>query len=429
MHPATCVFAMLLNKARLENYMDKYGIDAIVGTTHLNVAYMTDLDCWFYRTFKDYMFSPGGPARLAQSVSVVARDRDPALVMSSLTAPFASTAWVKDARYYGAGLASFDFSSYQREPSSGEADSELLRLHDAYTSKKSGNNALEVLAATIKDLGLEKGVIGLDFEGLDDHDRDYLKRSFPGAKIANCSELLRIVRMVKSDDELERLTRCAEINEVACREALNNAINGRKAGEALQRFKEYVVSKGALPEHHIYSRQGRGVSEDAEYRFRRGEAVFFDFGCIHRMYYSDTGNTVLIGTAPENHVKIYKTSSRALSEALKRVAPGAKASDLGEAMIRYLTSNGIRNCAAHGHGIGLEARDYPAILPSLKQTVADGFASVGADFLLEENMVLNLEVPYYLFGAASCIVERTVRVTASGYAELTRQEREDPIVT
>ena len=56
---------MLLNKARLESYMDKYGIDAIVGTTHLNVSYMTDLDCWFYRSFKDYMFSPGASAKYA----------------------------------------------------------------------------------------------------------------------------------------------------------------------------------------------------------------------------------------------------------------------------------------------------------------------------------------------------------------------------
>jgi len=98
-------------------------------------------------------------------------------------------------------------------------------------------------------------------------------------------------------------------------------------------------------------------------------------------------------------------------------------------MLNYLASNGIGSCAAHGHGIGLECRDYPAIMPSLKQTVRDDFITMNADFPLEENMVLNLEVPYYLFGTASCIVERTVRVTASGYAELTRQEREDPIVT
>jgi len=427
MHPATCVSAMLLNKARLESYMDKYGIDAIVGTTHLNVSYMTDLDCWFYRSFKDYMFSPGASAKYAQSVSIMPRDKDPILIMSMLTAPSASTAWVRDVRYYGTGLASFDFSTYAHD--SGSREEELSRLHDAYASPKAGTNAVEVLVATIKDLGLERGVIGLDFEGFDGNDRDYMMRSLPNGKIANCSELFRVVRMVKSDEELQRLSRCAEINEAACREVLRSVVEGRGAGEALQKFKEYVVSKGALPEHHIYSRKGGGVSEEPEYRFRRGEAAFFDFGCIRRMYYSDTGNTVLVGSAPENFVKIYRTCSRALSEALKCVAPGVKSSDLAVAMVSYLTGNGIGSCAAHGHGIGLEARDYPAILPSLKQTVRDGFITMNADFPLEENMVLNLEVPYYLFGTASCIVERTMRVTAGGYAELVRQEREDPIVT
>jgi len=407
--------------------MDKYGIDAIVGTTHLNVSYMTDLDCWFYRTFKDYMFSPGASAKYAQSVSMMPRDKDSILIMSMLTAPSASTAWVRDVRYYGTGLASFDFSSYAHD--SGSREEGLSQLHDAYTSPKAGTNAVEVLTATIKDLGLERGVIGLDFEGFDGNDRDYMTRSLPKARIANCSELLRVARMVKSEEELQRLSRCAEINEAACNEVLRGVVEGSKASEALQKFKEYVMSRGALPEHHIYSRKGRGVSEEPEHRFGQGEAVFFDFGCILRMYYSDTGNTVLVGSAPENFKKIYKTCSRALSEGLKCVAPGAKPSDLAVAMLNDLASNGIGSCAAHGHGIGLESRDYPAIMPSLKQTVRDGFINMSADFTLEENMVLNLEVPYYLFGTASCIVERTVRVTAGGYAELTRQEREDPIVT
>ena len=418
---------MLLNRARLHGYMDKYGIDAIVGTTHQNVSYMTDLDCWFYRTFRDYMFSPGASAKYAQSVSIMSRDKDPILIMSMLTAPSASTAWVRDVRYYGTGLASFDFSTYTHD--SGSREEELSRLHDAYTSPKAGTNAVEVLGATIKDLGLEKGVIGLDFEGFDGNDRDHMTRSLPNARIANCSELLRVARMVKSDEELRRLSRCAEINEAACRAVLESVVEGSRAGEALQKFKEYVMSKGALPEHHIYSTKGRGVSEEPEHRFRRGEAAFFDFGCIHRMYCSDTGNTVLVGSAPENFKKIYKTCSRALSEALKCVAPGAKPSDLAAAMLNHLASNGIGSCAAHGHGIGLECRDYPAILPSLKQTVKDGFIAMNADFPIEENMVLNLEVPYYLFGTASCIVERTVKATATGYAELTKQEREDPIVT
>ena len=230
-----CVFAMLLNKTRLKGYMEKYEIDAIVGTTSLNVSYMTDLDCWFYRAFKDYMLSPGASAKYVQSVSIMPRDKDPILIMSSLTAPSASTAWVRDVRYYGTGLASFDFSTYSHE--SGSREEELWRLHDAYATKKAGGNAVEVLVANIKDLGLEKGVIGLDFEGFDENDRDYVIRSLPKGKIANCSELLRVARMVKSDEELQRLTRCAEINEAACRETLRNVVEGRKAGEALQKFK------------------------------------------------------------------------------------------------------------------------------------------------------------------------------------------------
>jgi Xaa-Pro aminopeptidase len=234
--------------------------------------------------------------------------------------------------------------------------------------------------------------------------------------------------MVKSEEEIKRLTRSTAINERACEEALKSVMKGQKVGEVIQIFGQNVVKEGALPEHQIYSRRGLGVSEDREYEFRCGDIVFFDFGCTYKGYISDTGNTIVVGKCPENVRKIYRTCATALSEGLNFIMPGARSSEVAEAMRKYLASNGIRICWAHGHGIGLEPRDYPAISTSPGHVVADDFINISPDFMLEENMVLNLEVPYYLFGLGSFIVEKTIRVTKNGFMELVKQDRENPVV-
>ena len=50
--------------------MQDYDLRAVVATTSTNVAYFTDLDCWAYRTYRDYMAVPGGSESMMQSYAV-----------------------------------------------------------------------------------------------------------------------------------------------------------------------------------------------------------------------------------------------------------------------------------------------------------------------------------------------------------------------
>src|SRR5438876_9428963 len=64
-------FALMpLNIKRAQAYMQDYDLRAVVATTSTNVAYFTDLDCWAYRTYRDYMAVPGGSESMMQSYAV-----------------------------------------------------------------------------------------------------------------------------------------------------------------------------------------------------------------------------------------------------------------------------------------------------------------------------------------------------------------------
>ena len=66
-------------------------------------------------------------------------------------------------------------------------------------------------------------------------------------------------------------------------------------------------------------------------------------------------------------------------------------------------SAGLPDYARHhcGHGIGLEMYDHPSVC-------------AGNGCILEEDMVLCVETPYYAIGWGGVQIEHTIRVTAAG---------------
>jgi Xaa-Pro aminopeptidase len=107
--------------------------------------------------------------------------------------------------------------------------------------------------------------------------------------------------------------------------------------------------------------------------------------------------------------------------------PGVRASAVREAMRMRLADDGITACFAHGHGFGLETRDYPIIVEDTGLHLHDDCIDLPADLPLEADMVINLETPLYLSGAASLHAEQTFLVTPTGTQPLVPLERRQPL--
>jgi len=128
-------------------------------------------------------------------------------------------------------------------------------------------------------------------------------------------------------------------------------------------------------------------------------------------------------------MEIFKRIYEGITIGLDSIKPRVKCSEINDRIIGYLEKCNISNTDTHGHGIGLQPGEYPVIASNiLNYTYFDGFETRNADFYLEENMVINLEIPYYIFGEGSYIVEVSALVANNGFKRLTPQKRDYPII-
>jgi Xaa-Pro aminopeptidase len=110
------------------------------------------------------------------------------------------------------------------------------------------------------------------------------------------------------------------------------------------------------------------------------------------------------------------------------MAPGVRGSVVQAAMQQAMARVGIAATFPHGHGVGLEVRDYPIVMPDTGARIRDDCVDVPADLPFEDGMVVNLEAPVLYRGAFSAHCEQTFVVTADGCRPLVPQDRSEPTV-
>lgn len=412
---------MLFHRERAINYMREYGLDVLIATSPVNITYFTDYFCWIDPLFKEYMMVPGASANLAQAYAVFPLEGDPALVVNPLFAVNAEELWVKDLHIFGsAGL--------DNSLPAGEIPQQLLRFQDMLQAQHGNATATDALLSILQQRGLTGARIGLEMEGLPPETNDLISRALPGASLRNCADLIQIVRMVKSAEEIKRLTRSAEINEQAAMESLAMARPGLSVAEMAAHYRAKAAELGADFDHFAFGVRGLGMTTETNYELAEDDVLYVDFGCIYKQCFSDSGTTLAMRELPaalsERHAAL-RACMDAGGEALR---PGVKASAAAGAMVETLHDRGITASFPHGHGVGLEVRDYPIIVPDNGLRVKDDCVDLPSDLTLEADMVLNLEAPLFMPGVGSLHIEESYVVTAQGSRPLVEQSRRQPVV-
>ena len=99
------------------------------------------------------------------------------------------------------------------------------------------------------------------------------------------------------------------------------------------------------------------------------------------------------------------------------IRPGAIPSEIFRAVVAAVEKAGLRDYSKQatfcGHGIGLEARDYPIFTKPKKAT--SPFLPGTYDLPLEQDMVISIEVPYLELGLGGFQIEYTLLVKKDGY--------------
>ena len=189
---------MLFNKSRAIEYMRRCGLDALVATSPVNITYFTDYFMWMDSLFKEYMASPGAPPDLAQAYAVFPLKGEPAMVVGPLSAVNAADLWVRD-------LVIFGDTGLDDSIPPGTLSPANQRVYDLLHRPRQNATPTDALLSILKARGLTEARIGLEMEGLTPRARQALDGALPRATVKDCSNLLRLIRAVKSPDEIERI--------------------------------------------------------------------------------------------------------------------------------------------------------------------------------------------------------------------------------
>ena len=264
----------------------------------------------------------------------------------------------------------------------------------------------------IKRLGIEAAYMTVA-------DREVLaKRVGRGVRLVNAPPLVERMRMVKSEDEigkisaachlgaqlLDILTKVLQPGRSESQVAGQLELAAREAGADQMAFTTIIASgkRSALP--HGRASAAPIPSEGF---------VVCDFGVILSGYCSDMTRTLHVGRPSAEARRVYEAVREAQQAALEAVRPRKTVGEVDAAARKLLHKRGLGKYFTHstGHGLGLEIHEAPRV-------------AAGQTEILRPGMVITVEPGVYLPGKFGVRIEDTVVVTATGCDILTNCPKE-----
>lgn len=411
---------MLFNVDRARKYMRDCGLDALVAASPVNITYFTDYFIWIDGLMKEYMVRPGGSADLSQGYALFPLEGEPALaVTGSMLAVNGVDLWVRDLRI--SGDSGLDWSLAPPTLSD-----RMDRVYALVKDAPGCGTTTEALAGALSDRGLSGGTLGVEADGMTAGRFAQLRQALPDARLLDCSNLIRLLRMVKTGDEIERLGQAAEISETAAMTAMEQASPGDNVQEVVRRFRAELGGRGADLDHFAFGVHGLGIATEPDFILGASDVEYVDWGCRYRSCYSDTGTTYAMKPLSGDMQDRFDVLRASMDAGLAAIRPGVLSSTVQAAMQDVVDDAGLA-MYPHGHGVGMEVRDYPILAPDNGLRIADECVDLPSDLPIEEHMVLNIEAPLCLAGVGSLHLEQSVVVTGSGSRPLAEQQRERPV--
>ena len=412
---------ILTNVERATASMREAKIDAVIAWSPSNVRYLTGYSCWLEPLFKEFMVQPGGAGEVVQrSYCLQPLEGDPCLVVEPLWAVDGLGTWVEDVRAPGQPGAGASVA----DP---DLPLEMARILGMLGRADAPADPLSVLVEAVLERGLGSSRIGIELEGMPAHLSESLGSRLPRVQLVDCTNLLRLVRAVKTAAEIEHLARSATISESAALAALAAVSPGIPVSAAVQVYRAHAASEGADLDHFTFGLYGLGIVTGGGQPLPAGQALYCDFGCVYEGWFSDSGTTFCLGEPTQEALAGHEAVVASVDAGAGLLRPGVRGSAVQAAMQEALAEHGIVASFPHGHGVGLDVRDYPILVPDNGRVIRDDCVEVPSDLPLEPNMVVNLEAPVFVPGAHSVHCERTFVVTEDGARPLVRQDRAEPV--
>ncbi len=275
------------------------------------------------------------------------------------------------------------------------------------------DNAMDVLAQAIHKRNVNPSTFAIEKAQLIVERLEALQQSFPQAQFVRLDEKINAMRVIKDENELNKLRKAAQLADYAIEVGCKEIAEGKTEMEILTAIESAIQEKGCKMSFETMVLSGpKSASphgKPGSRKIEKGDMVLFDLGVIYDGYCSDITRTVAFGEPSAPQKAIYHAVLAANTNAIAAVKPGVRAMDLDKIARDTITDAGFGEYFTHrlGHGLGISVHEFPSITGT-------------NDMMMEEGMVFTIEPGVYKSDVTGVRIEDDVVVTKDGVEVLTK---------
>ena len=340
-------------------------LDGVLVTTPPNVRYFSGFDTQFWE-------SPTRPWFL-----LVPREGEPIAVIPEIGAPAMEITWVEDIR--------------------------------TWPAPQPDDDGVTLLSAALSGAGRRFGRIGAEFGResvmrmpLDDLAE--IRRRLDGVELVDAAPLIRELRMVKSEGEIDRIRHICTIASDAFEALPNSLAIGDSERDACRKLRIDFAERGADATPYMPGISGPGgyaqiIAGPSDRRLGDGDILIIDTGSTYDGYFCDFDRNFAFGHIDDAARRAHEAVWDATEAGIAAAVPGATCADVWRAMAGVMEAAGSlgNNVGRMGHGLGLQLTEPPSntpddhtvLVPGLVLTVEPGMEYAPGKMLVhEENLVV-----------------------------------------
>lgn len=284
---------------------------------------------------------------------------------------------------------------------------------------------IAALAVVAEPLGLSGSRIGMEVPAFYLHPHHYVRiqQLFGDAVVAEATNLVHELTLVKSSTELKYVRRAAHIADVAMTRFVESLAAGRSelelAGEVCHALLTAGSGLAASPINLVSGDRScfsHGAPTDR--RLQRGDFGNIEYGATFKRYTATIGRQFCLGPPTARMRDLYDVVRRAADACLAEIRAGVPAVVPHEAAKRVIADAGLDHGRVHLTGYGLAPGSPPTWAEPL-------YLFGGSTSILQAGMVVTVEPPVFLgeerLGAR--LIDN-VLVTETGCERLTQFPRD-----
>lgn len=348
----------LMDIARARAQLAEADLDAIVANSMRNIFYMTGFPIF------DALIEP--------EASAFAVLRTSGMDLPSVTVAVSE-------RYYGK-----DFPLFAREVYYAN-----YYVKNAPALDKVAGSAFDALIDMITAAAGANGRVGFELDQLPVTLHQRIAKALPNLTMVDAAPIFRELRMIKTEEEVDRVRRAVQLTEQSIDEAFVRIRVGTSENEIARWINEGIIARGGDPLYVTLGIAGRGaygVNYPTDRKVTKGEVVRADVAARYGHYHSDLGRCCVVGPASAEQTEYYRVGYEGLRAGIESIKAGQPIGEVFDAALKVPHTTGHPEFKRHhiGHGIGLQAHEWPFLKPGVRDPIRTG-------------MVLAVEVPYYVY--------------------------------